>query len=119
MNLESMPEICREKDIAQYLGCSPSTVRSMCVKGEMPHRRIRTHYRIMKQDFIEYLEAAKCQRKIEEVSLSGERKEMSGKLSGTKPVRENGDRRAVATARRLIKSSRNTKSVPTSEQHPD
>lgn len=115
MNIEELPEPCREKDLAKFFGISVFTVRVMCEERQITYRKIRNRRVFMREDIKEYLEVQKCQRETEDSSLNGGKSVVSGKSSGTSGARRNASLQARKTALRLIGISRSTRRGPAKE----
>ncbi len=52
-----MPEVATIPEVASFLRVSKTTVRKMIKDGELPAKRIRGQWRIMRQALQEYLAA--------------------------------------------------------------
>lgn len=115
MNLETMPEILTPDDAARFLRVTPRKIKELCHDGEMGCHRIGKKYRIGKNHVMAYLEKS-CQRETLAHASSGARKEMSGKSSGSKMVRENVGQRALLAVKLLKSNSPNTSRSRTAQK---
>lgn len=103
MDISDLPDVCKFADIAQLLDVSEYTVKGYCEKKGLKFLPFRGG-RVMKQDFLEWLEKQKCQKETEGLPLSGERKRGRGKSSGLRVARESGGQLARHRAMKLKSS---------------
>ena len=111
--IDSLPDLAIPSEVAQVLRCSPAYVQNRCKTGEIEATYVAGRYLITPTAVREYLERqrVKCQEETKGPAFTGALTKTSGKFDGSSMVENARNQRALASAAKLKKHSRNSSSA--------
>ena len=115
MNISDLPDLCTPHEAAQALRLytkdgqpNPRAIKKLCDKGDLAYIKINKNNTVIERnDLIHYLRRKKCQAPR---PSSGEKKETSGRSSGSSKANVNGAQQVQLAAEMLKESLQNSSS---------
>lgn len=112
MNLDDLPEICSDRDLAKFFGKTPATIREWCNRGDLTWFPFGNKYYVKKVDLIADIEKKTCQGKVAEPISNGARIKRRGTSMSTSEAAKSAKARALQNLhQRRMMRSKNTSSA--------